>query len=77
VAGSPRVFVDLVVVAAGERLVTKEVDILVSDAVGLLGLGFEVAQAVSLVPAGGENVERDLAANGEAFRAGVSLLLLR
>lgn len=56
---------DLVVVAALERLVSKEMDVLVSDSVGLLGLVFEVVQAVGLVPAGGEDVEGDLAADGE------------
>lgn len=57
---------DLVVVAALERLVSEEMDVLVGDSVGLLGLVLEVVQAVGLVPAGGEDVEGDLAADGEA-----------
>lgn len=57
---------DLVVVAALERLVSEEMDVLVGDSVGLLGLALEVVQAVGLVPAGGEDVEGDLAADGEA-----------
>ena len=61
---------DLVVVATRVRLVAKEVDGLVGDAVGLLGLVLEVAQAVGLVPADGEDVERDLAADGEAAKEG-------
>lgn len=63
---SPRILVNLVVVAALERLVAEEVDGGVLDAVGLLGLVLEVLQAVGLVPAGGEDVEGDLAADGEA-----------
>lgn len=62
----PGVLVDLVVVAALERLVAEEVDRRVGDAPRLLGLGLEVLQAVGLVPAGGEDVEGDLAADGEA-----------
>lgn len=65
VANGSLVAEDLVVVAALEGLVTKEMDVLVGDSVGLLGLVFEVAQAVSLVPASGEDIEGDLAADGE------------
>jgi hypothetical protein len=61
----PAVGVNLVVVAALERLVAKEVDSRVLHAAGLLGLVLEVLQAVCLVPAGGEDVERDLPADGE------------
>ena len=57
---------DLVVVAAGRGLVAEEVDRLVGNAVGLLCLVLEVAQAVGLVPAVGEHIEGDLASNGEA-----------
>lgn len=73
VADSPGVLVNLVVVAALEGLVAKEVDGGVLDAVGLLGLVLEVLQAVGLVPAGGEDVEGDLAADGEAVRFSVSV----
>lgn len=65
-ADGPGVAVDLEVVAALERLVAEEVDVLVGDSVGLLGFVLEVLQAVGLVPAGGEDVEGDLATNGEA-----------
>lgn len=72
-ADGPGVAVDLVVVAAGEGLVAEEVDRLVLDA-AVLGLALEVLEAVGLVPAGGEDVEGDLAADGEAVaRASVSL----
>lgn len=62
---------DLVVVAALKRLVAKEVDCRVLDglAAGPLGLVREVLQAVGLVPAGWEDVEGDLAADGEAVRS--------
>ena len=56
---------DLVVVAALVRLVAEEVDGAVLDAADLL-LGFDVLQAVGLVPASGEDVEGDLAADGVA-----------
>jgi uncharacterized protein (UPF0210 family) len=64
VAGDARVTVDLPVVAALEGLVAEEVDRLVLDAAGFLGLILEVAQAVRLVPARGKDVEGELAADG-------------
>lgn len=69
VSDSAGVGVDLVVVAALKSLVAEEVDGLVGDAIGLLGLVLEVLEAVGLVPASGEDVEGDLASNGEAERA--------
>lgn len=66
VSDRPGVLVDLVVVAALERLVAKEVDRRVGYPSRLLGLVLEVLQAVGLVPAGGKDVEGDLAADGEA-----------
>lgn len=65
VADGAGVLVDFVVVAALGRLVAEKVNVLVGDAVGLLGLVFEVLEAVRLVPAGREDVKRDLASNGE------------
>jgi hypothetical protein len=66
VAHSARVLENLVVVAALVRLVAKEVDSAVLDSRDLL-LGLDVLQAVSLVPAGGEDVEGDLAADRVAI----------
>lgn len=60
--------VDLVVVAALKGLVAEEVDVLVGDAIGLLGIVLDVPEAVGLVPASGEDVEGNLASNGEAAR---------
>lgn len=65
VANGARVLEDLVVVAALVGLVAEEVDGAVLDAADLL-LGFDVLQAVGLVPASGEDVEGDLAADGVA-----------
>jgi hypothetical protein len=62
VAHSARVLEDLVVVAALVRLVAEEVDLGVLDAGDLL-LGLDVLQAVSLVPAGREDVKGDLSAD--------------
>lgn len=56
---------DLIIVAAGEALVAEEVNGLVFDARDVL-LGLDVLQAVSLVPASGEDIEGDLAADGVA-----------
>lgn len=67
VALGARVAIDLVVVAALVRLVAEEVDGGVVDA-ALLGLALEVTQTVRLVPAVGEDVKGDLAANGKAIR---------
>lgn len=72
VADGAGVLVDLKVVAALGRLVAEEVNVLVCDAVGLLGLALEVLEAVGLVPAGGEDVKGDLAADGEAKKGEVS-----
>jgi hypothetical protein len=75
VPDGPAVAEDLVVVAALESLVAEEVDRLVLDATGALGLVLDVLQAVCLVPAGGEDVEGDLPADGEAVRRGVVVSL--
>jgi hypothetical protein len=67
VADGARVVVDFPVVAAGKGLVAEKVDGFVVDAgqvFGGVGLGLDVAQAVGLVPTGGEDVEGDLAADG-------------
>jgi hypothetical protein len=64
-ADSSGIGVDLVVVATLESLVTKEVNVLVGDAIGLLGLVLEVPEAVGLVPASGEYIEGNLTTNGE------------
>lgn len=58
-----RVFVDFVVIATLECLVTEEVDGRVLNAARLLRLCVKVLQAVGLVPPGREDVERDLATN--------------
>lgn len=68
---------DLPVVATLECLVSEEVDVLVGDSLGLLGFVFEVLQAVSLVPAVGEDIEGDLATNGEAKQVRVSRIRWR
>lgn len=62
---SPRVGVDLVVVAAGEAFIAEEMDGMVVDAGDLL-LSLDVLQAVGLVPAGWEDIKGDLAADREA-----------
>lgn len=60
------VFVDFVVVTSLKSLVTKEVNVPVGNA-AILGLILEMLKAVSLVPTGGEDVKRDLAADREAI----------
>lgn len=60
-----RVLKDLVVVAALECLVAKEVDRSVLDSAHLLGLVLQMLQTVRLVPARGEHVERNLPTNRE------------
>lgn len=67
-----RITEDLVVIASLLRLVTKEMDGFVLDTCQLLLL-LDVLEAICLVPAGGENVERDLSTYGESvMRYGVS-----
>lgn len=66
-ADGTRVGVDLVVVAAWLRLVSEEVNGLVLNAAWLLRLVLEVAEAVGLIPASGEDVEGDLTTNREAM----------
>lgn len=65
VANSPGVLKDLVIVTTLEGLVTKEVHSGIGDTARLLGLALQVLQAVCLVPASGEHVERNLAADAE------------
>lgn len=58
--------VDFPVVTSLECLVAKEVNGLVVDTrklLGGVGFSFDVTQAVCLVPAGRENIKRDLAAD--------------
>lgn len=55
--------VDFPVISTFESLVSEEVDGSILDASALL-FSFNVLEAVSLVPSGGENVERDLATDG-------------
>jgi hypothetical protein len=62
VPNRPLVAEKLPVVAARVRLVAEEVDLVVDESPRLLRLN--VSQAVGLVPAGGEDVEGDLAADG-------------
>lgn len=59
----PGILVELVVVAALVCLVAEEMDCLVVDSVWFLGFGLEMREAVSLVPAVGEDVEGDLTAD--------------
>lgn len=61
-----RVGVDLIVIATDETFVTEEVDGLVIHSGDTL-LGRDVLQAIGLVPASGEDIERDLTTNGEAI----------
>lgn len=63
-ANGAGIAINLPVVSAFEGLVAEEVDVLVLDAAGFLGLFRKVSETVGLVPAGGEDVERDLASNG-------------
>lgn len=65
----PLVLVNLIVVAAFVRLVAEEVNRRVIDAADFFFFG-EVLQAVCFVPPGGEDVERDLAADGVAMMRG-------
>ena len=69
VASGPLVAVNLPVIAALETLVAKEVHLVEREASRLSGFGLEVLKTVGLVPAGGEYIEGDLAADGEtSFR---------
>lgn len=66
VAGGGRVIEDFPVIATLEGLVAEEVDGFVLDAARPLGLVSDVTKTVGLVPAVGEDVEGDLAADGVA-----------
>lgn len=65
VTNRPKVSVDLVIIASDKALVTEEVNVLVLGARDVL-LSLDVLQAVSLVPAGRENVKRDLTTDRKA-----------
>lgn len=63
VSDRARILEDLIVVAALVCLVAEEMDFRVFDTRDVFLLG-QVLEAVGLVPAGREDVERDLSANG-------------
>ena len=58
----PLILINLPVIAPFVRLVAEEMYRLVLDP-GQVLLGFEMLQAVGFVPAGGEDIEGDLAAD--------------
>ena len=60
----PTILIDLIIIAPLIRLIPKEMNSRILDAANLFFFG-QVLQAVGLVPAGGEDVEGDLAADGE------------
>ena len=60
----PTILIDLIIISPLIRLVPKEMNSRVLDPANLFFF-FEMLQAVGLVPAGGEDVEGDLAADGE------------
>lgn len=65
VSNCSRVSEDLVVVASLGSLVTEEVDGGVLDAISLLCLCLKVTKAIGLIPTCREDVEGELASNGE------------
>ena len=70
-ADSPRVLINLIVVAAFECLVTKKVDCRVIHSARQVLVVLDVLQAVRLVPARWEDIEGNLTTNGVAIN-GVS-----
>ena len=60
----PTILIDLIIIAPLIRLIAKEMNSRVIDA-GDLFFVFQMLEAVGFVPAGGEDVEGDLAAYGE------------
>ena len=67
----PTILIDLIIIAPLIRLIAKEMNSRILDPANLFFF-FQVLQAVGLVPAGGEDVEGDLAADGEAVERLVS-----
>jgi len=65
VANGPGIGVDLIVIASNKALVTEEVNVPVIGASDIL-LRCNMLEAVSLIPASREDIERDLATNGKA-----------
>jgi hypothetical protein len=57
----PRVLINLVVITPLHRLVAEEMDSVVFYTIRQVGVVFDMTEAVGFVPAGGENVEGDLA----------------
>ena len=64
---SPAILIDLVIITALVCFIPKEVDSCIVDAADLLFI-LDMLQAVCLVPACGEDIEGDLAANGKSIR---------
>jgi len=66
----PLILMNLIIIAAFVRLVAEEVNRRVLDTADFFFF-VEVLQAVGFVPAGGEDVEGDLAADGVAMGEGL------
>lgn len=64
-ANGSLVLINLVIIAALERLVAKEMDLSVLHATDVL-FTLDMLQAVGLVPSSGKDIERDLATDGES-----------
>lgn len=62
----PTILIDLIIISPLVRLIPKEMNSRIIDTADLLFF-FKMLQAVCLVPAGGEDVEGDLAADGETM----------
>ena len=69
----PPILINLIIIPTLVRLVPEKVDRRVLDTANAFFF-FKVLQAVGFVPAGGEDVEGDLAADGVAVGAEVSVV---
>ena len=70
------ILVDLVVVATHFCLVSEEVDGRVLHSTRLLGIVLKVLQAVCLIPACWEDVERELSSNRVSAKTKISILMI-
>lgn len=70
----PPILKDLIIIAPLERLIPKEMHRRVLHSTNVL-LGIDMSQAVSLIPAGGKDIEGDLAADGEGESQAAEFLL--
>jgi hypothetical protein len=68
-SNGPRVRVYFVVIATNHGFIAEEVNRVILDTIWKVDVVFDVIEAVCFIPAGREDIKRDLATNGISIRS--------